>query len=392
MSSIWDIINIPLGWIIKISYSLTHNYAVALFLFALILQIILFPLGIKQQKNSVKQASLRPKEMAIRKKYAGRTDKPTQQKLNQEIMELYQRENFNPMGGCLPLLIQLPILFSLYNVVVSPLKYICGYSTEVIANIQAKIYELMSAAGTAGYEMYEAGKAVRQIDLITKMRELGLSNFVDGSGAAITEDALPNFTILCGAMDLSQTPSFTNFNLLLLIPLLTLIVTLGSTFITRKLTYNPNPEMQNDISMKIMNLSMPLLSVYISFTIAAAIGLYWIFRNILGVLQQLILIKLYPIPKFSEEDYKAAEREFGAKSQSKKQQKQGGQKVRSLHRIDEDDYDEPAKPDDGKPRLKDGVDPSTAPQLKEDDRTPRKSEEADVDSGDSDGKDENNKK
>ncbi len=100
MSSIWDIINIPLGWIIKISYSLTHNYAVALFLFALILQIILFPLGIKQQKNSVKQASLRPKEMAIRKKYAGRTDKPTQQKLNQEIMELYQRENLNPVGGC----------------------------------------------------------------------------------------------------------------------------------------------------------------------------------------------------------------------------------------------------------------------------------------------------
>lgn len=66
--------------------------------------------------------------------------------------------------------------------------------------------------------------------------------------------------------------------------------------------------------------------------------------------------------------------------------------MRSLHRIDEDDYDEPAKPDDGKPRLKDGVDPSTAPQLKEDDRPPRKSEEADVDSGDSDGKDENNKK
>ena len=124
MSSIWDIINIPLGWIIKISYSLTHNYAVALFLFALILQIILFPLGIKQQKNSVKQASLRPKEMAIRKKYAGRTDKPTQQKLNQEIMELYQRENFNPMAECLPLLIQLPILFSLYNVEVRPLKYI----------------------------------------------------------------------------------------------------------------------------------------------------------------------------------------------------------------------------------------------------------------------------
>ena len=139
MSSIWDtIINRPLGWIIEISYRFTHNYAIALFIFALVLQIVLFPLGIKQQKNSVKQASLRPKEMAIRKKYAGRNDKPTQQKLNEEIMELYQRENFNPMGGCLPMLIQLPILFSLYNVVISPLKYICGFGAETIKNIQLK--------------------------------------------------------------------------------------------------------------------------------------------------------------------------------------------------------------------------------------------------------------
>ena len=123
MSSIWDtIINRPLGWIIEISYRFTHNYAIALFIFALVLQIVLFPLGIKQQKNSVKQASLRPKEMAIRKKYAGRNDKPTQQKLNEEIMELYQRENFNPMGGCLPMLIQFPILMALFMFVPSAIE------------------------------------------------------------------------------------------------------------------------------------------------------------------------------------------------------------------------------------------------------------------------------
>lgn len=368
MSSIWDIINIPLGWIIKISYQLTHNYAAALFLFALILQIILFPLGIKQQKNSVKQASLRPKEMAIRKKYAGRNDKPTQQKMNEEVMELYQRENFNPMGGCLPMLIQLPILFSLYNVVVSPLKYICGFGVEVISNIQAKIYELLTLAGSADAEIYAAERTVRQIDLITKMRELGISNFVDGSGAAITEEILPDFTVFNGMMDLSQIPSFNNFNLLLLIPLLTLIVTLGSTWLTRKMSYNPNPDAQNDVSMKIMNLSMPLLSVYISFTIAAAIGLYWIFRNLLSLLQQFILSRMYPIPKFTEEDYKAAEREANLKAMSKKQQKKQ-QKVRSLHRIDEDD--EPDSPsdaadDDGKPKLREGVSADEAPKLKED--------------------------
>ena len=365
MSSIWDtIINRPLGWIIEISYRFTHNYAIALFIFALVLQIVLFPLGIKQQKNSVKQASLRPKEMAIRKKYAGRNDKPTQQKLNEEIMELYQRENFNPMGGCLPMLIQLPILFSLYNVVISPLKYICGFGAETIKNIQLKVYEILQAAGTEGFEAFAEGKTVSQINLITQMRELGLTNFVGENGQAITESMLPDFTIFGGKLDLSMIPIQHLWSILLLIPALTLVVTYGSTWISRKLMYNPNPEAQNDISMKIMNLSMPLLSVYISFTVPATIGLYWIFRSILGVLQQLALSKMFPIPKFSEEDYKAAEREANFKALSKNQQKK--QKVRSLHHIDDDDYEQPEQPVDKKPQLKDGVDKKNAPVLKED--------------------------
>ena len=365
MSSIWDtIINRPLGWIIEISYRFTHNYAIALFIFALVLQIVLFPLGIKQQKNSVKQASLRPKEMAIRKKYAGRNDKPTQQKLNEEIMELYQRENFNPMGGCLPMLIQLPILFSLYNVVISPLKYICGFGAETIKNIQLKVYEILQAAGTEGFEAFAEGKTVSQINLITKMRELGLTNFVGENGQAITESMLPDFTIFGGKLDLSMIPIQHLWSILLLIPALTLVVTYGSTWISRKLMYNPNPEAQNDISMKIMNLSMPLLSVYISFTVPATIGLYWIFRSILGVLQQFALSKMFPIPKFSEEDYKAAEREANFKALSKNQQKK--QKVRSLHHIDDDDYEQPEQPVDKKPQLKDGVDKKNAPVLKED--------------------------
>ena len=363
--NIWDIINVPLGFIIKLSYQLTQNYALALFLFAVVLQVLLVPFGIKMQKNTVKQARLRPKEMAIRKKYAGRTDQATQQKLNNEIMDLYQRENFNPMGGCLPMLIQLPILFSLYNVVVSPLKYICGFGEDVIKAIQAKVYELMSAAEMTGFEAFAPEAKAREIDLITKMRELGLENFVDGNGEAITDELLPNFVVL-GGMDLSQVPSFNNFNLLLLIPLFTLIVTLGSSWIMKKFTYNPNPDAKPDASMRMMQWSMPLLSVYISFTIAAAIGLYWIFRNILSVVEKIILSKLYPIPQFTEEDYKAAEREANAKPLSKKQQKK---KVRSLHRIDEDD-DLPETPveKDGKPQLKSGVDADEAPKLKEEAR------------------------
>ncbi len=372
----FDIINVPLGWIIKVCYQLTDNYAIALLLFALVLQIVLLPFVIKQQKNSVKQASLRPKEQAIRKKYAGRTDKVTQQKMQNEIMDLYQRENFNPMGGCLPLLIQMPILFALFNVVVSPLKYICGFGETVVKGFQAKIYEVMSASAVEGFEAFAAGKPVREIDIITKMREYMASGveFIGENGEVITAEMLPDFNLWGDFMDLSQIPSFntigTEAGWLLLIPLFTLIVTLGSTFITRKFTYQPNPEAQNDMSMKIMQLSMPLLSVYITFTISAAVGLYWIFRNILSTIQQIVMSKVIPIPKFTEADYKAAEKELNIKPKKEKKEK-----VRSLHRIDEEDDEEPAevKENTGKPELKEGVNESDAPKLKdESDRETKK--------------------
>ena len=131
----WDILRVPISYIIRFCYKLVPNYAIALLLFAIIIKIILFPLSVKQQKNSVMQASLRPKEAAIRKRYAGRTDQVTQQKVQQEIFDLYQKEGFNQFAGCLPLLIQLPILLSLYQVVMNPLKYLCSLSANAINSI-----------------------------------------------------------------------------------------------------------------------------------------------------------------------------------------------------------------------------------------------------------------
>ena len=99
------------------------------------MEIVLLPFGISQQKKSIKQARLRPKEQAIRKKYSGRDDKATQMKMNEEIQELYQKEGYNPMSGCLPLLIQFPLLIALYNVVINPLKYICNLSDDAIRQV-----------------------------------------------------------------------------------------------------------------------------------------------------------------------------------------------------------------------------------------------------------------
>lgn len=120
MSILYTII----GWIMKVCCQISfNNYILALFFFALIMQIILFPLGIKQQKSSVLMGKIRPKEMAIRNKYKGRNDQATQQKMNAEIQELYKQEGYSAFAGCLPLLIQLPIIFALFGVVRQPLTY-----------------------------------------------------------------------------------------------------------------------------------------------------------------------------------------------------------------------------------------------------------------------------
>lgn len=86
---------------------------------------------------------------------------------------------------------------------------------------------------------------------------------------------------------------------------------------------------------------MPLISTYICFTVPATIGLYWIYQNVLTVLQQLVLYKMYPYPKFTEEDYKAAEKAVGSNKKEKKTASTGPKEgVRSLHHIDDDEFEE----------------------------------------------------
>ncbi len=123
-NAIFGPINTVFGYLLKFCCTISGGYYIlALFIFTLIIQIILFPLGIKQQKASIKMAKVKPKEMLIREKYSGRTDRVTQQKMQMEIQELYRSEGTSMFGGCLPLLIQLPIILILWNVIKMPMTY-----------------------------------------------------------------------------------------------------------------------------------------------------------------------------------------------------------------------------------------------------------------------------
>lgn len=350
MESIFDILYIPMGFLIRLAYSLTNNYVVAICLFALVMEILLCPIQIKQQKNSIKQAKLAPRVMAIRKKYAGRTDQVTQQKMQQETMELYQAENFNPAGGCLPLLIQFPVIICLYQVIINPLRYICNVPKDVITSLTSIINGLLENSGAAQL----TGNNV-QVGIINYLREVGVSNFLNMPEvmnaennvniiSALQDMILPNFHV--GPFDLSQAPtiSFAPFDWLVLIPILTFIVYVAGQKITMKFSYQSpeSQDAQSQMSMKIMTWTMPLLSVYIEFQMAAAIGVYWIFRQIIFVVEKIIIAKLMPIPQFTEEDYKEAERQMGLSNKQKKREAKAngtsGKPVRSLHHIDDEEY------------------------------------------------------
>lgn len=353
-----------LGWL----DSITGNYVWALFIFAIIVEILLLPFTVKQHQNSIKQAKLRPKEMAIRKKYAGRTDKATQMKVSEEIQAMYQKEHYSPFSGCLQLLIQLPIIMALYQVVINPLQHVLHVSKDAITVMQTYATAAVEEGGLGLTLSSQRGT----IELISKLKENGIEFFsgvveyansvgsVKGFAASGQEtyDAflaisgkLPDFTVF--GLNLAETPSIKNPSWLLIVPVLTFVVYFATMKLNRKLSYqpttgDPQQDAQAGCSNNTMDIMMPLMSVWISTIVPAAIGVYWIFKSLLGTVKQFIITRIMPIPTFTEEELKAAEKEYGAKPAKKKHRGTADPNAtkynpNSLFHMDDEDYAPPVK-------------------------------------------------
>ena len=211
-------------------------------------------------------------------------------------------------------------------------------------------------------------------------------------------ERIPDFNLF--GLNMGLTPEFLNFSslergILQLIPILTFVVYFLSGKITRKFSFQPiQNEGQKDpaqgCSNSMMNIMMPAMSAVIAFAVPAAVGLYWIFKSILGVIKQFVISKVMPLPTFTEEDYKAAERELVGKDKNKPVKRDPdaprNTNVRSLHHIDDEDYESPAErearlaarkrdyvEEDDEPKAKTADNAySEGVTLKEDDRPTRK--------------------
>ena len=276
MGSFLDIINVPLGYLFRFIFLAVKNYGWTLVLFTIITKALLLPLSVKQQKSMSKMQAVQPKLAELQKKY--QYDK---EKLNQETMKLYQENNINPMGGCLPLLIQFPLLIGLYNIIRSPLTYVVQLGKYGLPTLTETI-EVMK---TMGLEV--SGKIVNEIPIAKFMTEHfdALVEKLPALSNALTIDF--NFI----GLDLSRTPSLNDISPLILIPVLAGLTTFLTSWLTQKLSGNKQSG-DNAQTMQMMNYIFPFMTVFFAFSLPAGLGLYWIISNIVQFVQQIILTKV----------------------------------------------------------------------------------------------------
>lgn len=296
MLNLFEIITIPLGYIIDLIYRLVENYGLSIIIFTVIVKLLLLPLNVKSQKAMKKQQKIQPLLQQLQVKYAN--DK---EKLQTEMMKLYKENDVSMMGGCLPMLIQMPILIGLYRVIQGPIKYLLHINfedpgvSEKITNIMSLMSEKFpNELGT--YAQMSAQNLFKnaQIQLATWSEMV-----LDKADAWII-----NFDFL--GMNLAKVPSaaigyLTRMDFsepsviaLLSIPALAVFTTWLSMKQSQKMSGQQNN--QNDQAAQVgstMNMVMPVMTGFFTFTLPSGMGIYWIASNIIQMIQQYVLNKYF---------------------------------------------------------------------------------------------------
>lgn len=273
-----DFITEPFGVIMNFFYKYLafESYGVAIILFTLLTRIVLFPLTLKQQKSMAMTQALQPKLKELSANYGD-----DREKLSIEQQKLYQKYGVNPMAGCLPMLIQFPLIISIYQIVREPLTYIMNFSSDKILALGR---EWQTAIGVAEKNLYKAGDVIDQ---------LAINSHFD----FINMDFL-------GIFDLGETPWDAlnrmfdgDFSLaaLILIPILATGTTYLSQWITSGMKKKDKKGVQDETqkTMGCMMKVMPLMTLYFAFVLPAALGFYWFVGNVLSLLQTIIMNKYF---------------------------------------------------------------------------------------------------
>ena len=297
-----DVITIPFGYLLDWLYVFTHNYGAALILFSVLVQLVMLPITAKQKKSMMKMSRLTPRLQEIQKRYAD-----DQQKQSQAMQELYRSEGVSMTGGCLWSFIPLLILIPLYSVVRQPILYMLHQTPEVAQQIIEIIRAAEPTLFPAKNNFYDEMIAAAHIQ----------------EYAAVIKEALPalservlegiNFSFL--GFDLGPVPVFNVFGAAwswdwphigaFLVPILACLSQVLTMFIMQKMNdsviTNEKGIQDKEVAQqsqaaqtnKIMMWMMPLMSLWIGFTVPCALSLYWLISGVARTAEDVVLTKKY---------------------------------------------------------------------------------------------------
>ena len=299
-----------LGYVMDILFRFTSSFGVfnvglCIILFTIVMKTLMIPLTIKQQKTTTLMSVMNPEIQAIQKKYKGKSDQESMQRQNVEIQAVYEKYGTSMTGGCLPLLIQMPILLALYRVIYNIPAYVPSvrvYFDNVVtplmgqADYAQKLQEITNIATACGGKLdkFDFTNANRLVDMLYKFSTAQWGELqalfpaisdVIGQNAAVVE-RMNTFLGLNMAEAPGWVPSFA-----WIIPVLAAV----SQWFSTKLMSGNQPSTSADAenpmaqSMKTMTTTMPLFSAFICITMPAGLGIYWIATSVVTIIQQLIV-------------------------------------------------------------------------------------------------------
>lgn len=332
LGPIAKLLGILMDWIYSGISNITggrvESVVLSIVIITIIIYMCLLPLTIKQQKFSKLSQKMQPEMQAIQAKYKNKKDQASMMAMQEETQLLYQKYGISPMGSCVQMLIQLPILFALYRVFYNIPAYLSGVKssfTGLVDSIQqtsgyqntlVSLMEKYNVVTSSGLNASNAASKLADasgdtlnnfiIDILYKLPSKGWDALMDGkffdgiqSAVEKTHDALLHFNYFLG-LNISDTPWYiikSNFTdkpdkwllfviLALLIPVLSYLTQMLNIKLMPQAT-NGNDQVANQ--MKMMNLMMPLMSLFICFTVPVGLGIYWICSALVRGIQQFFV-------------------------------------------------------------------------------------------------------
>lgn len=274
-----------LGWIMSLIYDLIHNYGLSIIVFTFFTKLLLFPLSLLTQKNSINMVRLMPEENALKIKYIDDKDK-----LADERLALYKRYKYHPILGTVPLLIQIPLVLGLVYVIYRPLSFVLQIDGSIIDSMKDWLINVVQSTKTEDN--------IYQVEIINKIKD-GIVPEGSGFASAIADIKALDMHFL--GFDLSRSPSIKSMDKYILVPILSGISAWLLCVVQNKINIL---QMAAGNANKITTtIFMVAFSTYFAFLVPAGVGLYWIFGNIFAIPSMMLTNLCMPPKKYIDYEY-----------------------------------------------------------------------------------------